>query len=281
MINKVIVFGAGAMGAAIAQITAQAGKQVWLCDIEDRFVQAGMEKIKANLDKRVAKGKIADAAPIMARITPITDFKQAGDDIDLVIEAIIESVPAKQELFAKLDAYYPEKTIFATNTSAISITEIAYAVKRPDKFIGMHFFNPVVLLKLIELARGLCTSDETFAIAREFCLQIGKDPVEVRESPGFVVNRLVIPMLNEAIFVLESGIASAEDIDKALVLGADQPTGPLHMADHIGLDVVLAVIETLHRDLGDKYRPAPLLKKMVKAGKLGQKTGEGFFVYNK
>lgn len=281
MAKNVLVIGAGAMGTGIAQVTAEAGNQVWLCDVAEAYIAKSLARVKKNLLKKQEKGQIESADAILARIQPITDPQAAGTNIDFVIEAIIENVDAKRELFSGLDGFFPASTIFASNTSAISITEVAAATQRNDRFIGMHFFNPVPMLKLVELTKGILTSAETYAAAEEFVLSLGKTPVEVVESPGFIVNRLLLPMINEAILVLSEGVASAEDIDQALILGANHPMGPLALADHIGLDVCLAVMETLYRDFADsKYRPAPLLKKMVKANLLGRKTNQGFFKYN-
>lgn len=283
-IKKVCVLGAGIMGAGIAQVAAEAGFQVAMRDIEDRFVDKGLSTIKGNLDRAVSKGKMEAAAAeaIVARVSGTTDLKKAAQDADIVIEAVIEIMSLKKEVYTELDAICPAHTIFATNTSGLSITEMAAITKRPDRFIGMHYFNPVPVMKLVELIRGFLTSDETYAAAKAYVEKIGKTPIEVKEAPGFAVNRILCPMINEAIFVYAEGIASAEDVDRAMVLGANHPIGPLALADMVGLDTLLHVLDGLHQELGeDKYRPAPLLRKMVRAGYFGRKSGRGFYNYTK
>lgn len=283
MMKKIFVIGAGQMGSGIAQAFAQSGYQVILNDIKMAFVERGINGIQKQLQKRVDKGKMeqADADDIMGRITPSAEYADAKD-VDLVIEAASENEEIKLNIFKELDEIVPEDTILATNTSSLSITKIGAATQRPDKVVGLHFFNPVVVMKLIELNVGLETSDETIQAMQEVGKAIGKEVVTVQDSPGFVVNRILIPMINEAIFVLDNGVASAEEIDQAMPLGANHPMGPLSLADLIGLDTVLAILETLYDGFRDpKYRPAPSLVKYVEAGLLGRKTGQGFFTYEK
>ena len=280
-IAKVAVIGAGQMGRGIAQVLATAGKEVKIYDITQEILDGSKANLEKGLAKLVSKEKITQekADGILGRISFSADMDYTDlGDIDLVIEAAIERIDLKKTIFQKLDKAAKPECILATNTSSISITEIASVTGRKDKVIGMHFFNPPPVMKLIEVIRGGNTSDETFNAIFALSQEIGKTPVAVNEAPGFVVNRILIPMINEAAEVLQSGIASAEDIDTAMKLGCNHPMGPLTLADFIGLDTCLAIMEVIYKETGDsKYRPALLLKKMVRAGKLGNKTGEGFF----
>ncbi|HHX13831.1 MAG TPA: 3-hydroxybutyryl-CoA dehydrogenase [Clostridiales bacterium] len=277
------VLGSGTMGAGIVQLLAQSGHQVSLRARRQTSVDKGIAAVEKNLDRLIAKGNLSgdEKALIMGRINSSTDIG-IMKDVDVIIEAATEEMAAKKALFAELDEICRPDVILATNTSSLSITEIAAATKRPDKVIGMHFFNPVQMMKLVEIIKGVMTSDETKEQIVELTVALGKTPVEIKEAPGFVVNRILIPMINEAVGVLADGIARAEDIDEAMKLGASHPLGPLALGDLVGLDVCLAIMETLHTEFGDpKYRPHPLLRKMVRAGKLGRKSGAGFFDYNK
>jgi 3-hydroxybutyryl-CoA dehydrogenase len=282
-IKKVFVLGAGTMGNGIAQVASAAGLSVVLCDIEQSFVDGGMKNINKNLSKAVEKGKMTEEAKaaVLANITATTD-KTACKDADLIIEAIVENMEIKKSVYKELSGIAKADCIFATNTSALSVTELGASTDRADKFIGMHFFNPVPMMALVEIIRGAATSDETFKAIQEMTVKFGKTPVEIAEAPGFVVNRLLIPMINEAAYTLMEGVASATDIDSAMKLGAGHPMGPLALGDFIGLDICLAIMETLYKEFGDtKYRPCPLLRKMVRAGRLGKKSGAGFFDYSK
>ncbi len=280
-IQHVGVIGAGTMGNGIAQICAVAGLQVSMVDISDQAVQRGIKTVSGSLARLVAKDKLgeADSAAALGRIAGATDYavlKQA----DIVIEAATENIELKLRILRQVDGLVAPGTIVATNTSSISITQLAAVVQNPQRFIGMHFFNPVPVMALLELIRGLQTSDETHARALAFAQRVGKTAVTVRNSPGFAVNRILVPMINEAIFVLQEGLAAAEDIDAGMRLGCNHPIGPLALADMIGLDTLLAVMQVLYEGFNDpKYRPAPLLREMVDAGRLGRKNKHGFFVY--
>ncbi|PXF28661.1 3-hydroxybutyryl-CoA dehydrogenase [Pokkaliibacter plantistimulans] len=278
---KIGIVGAGQMGGGIAQVAATSGFSVVLADISLDAAQKGLAAIQKRLDSQVSRGKLQadDAAAISQRISAVGELEQLAD-CQLVIEAASERVDLKLELFRKLDGICHEDAILASNTSSISITTIAAVTRRPQQVIGMHFFNPVPAMKLVEVIGGLATSDDTFSKVIALAEQLGKSPVKCQDKAGFVVNRILLPMLNEACFVLEEGVASAKDIDTAMTLGCAHPMGPLTLADFIGLDTCLAIMEVLHRDLGDdKYRPAPLLRKYVAAGWLGKKSGRGFFSY--
>jgi 3-hydroxybutyryl-CoA dehydrogenase len=280
-IKTIGVVGAGTMGNGIAQVCAQAGYHVIMNDREDAFVQRGLSSISKSLGKLAEKGKFSaeERDAIYGRITPSTTLEDLSR-ADLVIEAVFEKLEVKRDVLARLDAICRPETILASNTSSISITKLAAATKRPDKVIGMHFFNPVPIMQLIEIIRALQTSQETFDTIRELSVKLGKTPVAVQDSPGFVTNRVLMPLLNEAMFTLMEGVASAEDIDTAVKLGLNHPMGPLTLADYVGLDVCLDVMEVLYRELGDpKFRPCPLLRKMVDAGYLGRKSGQGFYKY--
>lgn len=280
-IKEVGVIGAGTMGSGIAQVVASSGRKVVLIDVSEANLDRGIKTIEKSLARIVKKGDIAesDSRAIVSNIQVTTSYEDLSG-VDMVVEAIFEEIGVKKETFKKLDEFTKPEIILATNTSSLPIVEIAISTKRPDKVVGMHFFNPAPIMKLVEVIKSLTTSDETVQIAYEFSKALGKDPVKAKDVPGFIVNRVLMPMLNEAVFTLQDGIGSPEDIDKAMKLGTNQPMGPLALIDLIGLDVTLDVIDVLYKEFQDsKYRAAPLLRQMVRSGWLGRKSGRGFYEY--
>ena len=280
---NVTVIGAGTMGNGIAHVFAQSGHAVTLVDLDQTRLDAALGTIDKNLGRQVAKEKITadDQAATLGRIATQTDLARGVAQADLVVEAATEDATLKAKIFEQIDDHAPASAILASNTSSISITQIAGATARPEQVIGMHFFNPVPVMTLVEVVRGLATSDATYETVRELSEGLGKVPVEVNDAAGFVSNRVLMPMINEAIFCVHEGVATPEAVDTVMTLGMAHPMGPLTLADFIGLDVCLAIMEVLHRELGeDKYRPCPLLRKMVAAGRLGRKSGQGFYTYD-
>ena len=280
-IKKVGIIGAGTMGNGIAHVFARSGYSVILCDVEQRFLERGLATITKNLEREVAKGKISaeEKTSALKKIEPVTDRAKLAE-CDFIVEAATEKFEIKTEIFRDLDRLARPEVILASNTSSISITKLAAITKRPDKMIGMHFFNPVPVMKLVEVIRGLATSQETFSETRNLSLKLDKTPVEVNDAPGFVSNRVLMPLLNEAMYAVMEGVATAEAVDEVFKLGMAHPMGPLTLADFIGLDVCLDIMRVMQDGLGDpKYRPCPLLIKMVDAGWLGRKSGRGFYKY--
>jgi 3-hydroxybutyryl-CoA dehydrogenase len=280
-IKKIFILGAGTMGTGIGLVAARAGYSVFIRDIRKDILKKSEDTIKTVLEKEVAKKRISEKkmTEILSKITFTTDL-EIGRDVDFVIEAIVESISTKKKLFQKLDDICPPNIILSTNTSSLSVTEIASITTRPSQVVGMHFFNPAYVMKPVEIVRGVLTSESTIDLVKALTERFGKTPVIVNDSPGFVVNRMLMPMINEASFALMEGVAKKEDIDKIMKLGLNHPMGPLELADLIGLDICLAILNTLYQEFNDpKYRPSPLIKKLVRAGHLGRKTGKGFYEY--
>ncbi len=280
-IKAIGIVGAGQMGRGISQVCAAAGYQVLLVDVADPALTEALKKIRGSLERAVERGSLTDhqAEAVLALIRPMVQLDRLRD-VQLVIEAIPEELALKQELFTELNRVCEPQTVLASNTSSISITKLGTASSRPDRVVGLHFMNPAPVMRLVEVVRGLETSERTMSLAMELAKRLGKIPVVAKDVPGFIVNRVLIPMINEAVFTLEAGVASAEDIDLAMATGANHPVGPLALADRIGLDTVLAICDVLYQGLGDpKFHPCPLLRRYVEAGWLGRKTGHGFYVY--
>lgn len=281
-VQKIMVVGSGQMGSGITQVLAQTGYFVIMNDVKEEYVQRGLASITKQLDREIQKGRLTEdeKAITLSRINGSTSLEDAKE-VHLVIEAATENKEIKLDIFKKLDEITPKHTILASNTSSLSITEIASATMRPDKVIGMHFFNPVPVLHLVEVIRGMATSEETFSIVEDLAKEMKKVPVAIKDYPGFAVNRILIPMINEAIYAVYEGLSTPEGIDEVMKLGANHPMGPIQLADYIGLDTCLAIMEVLQEGFGDpKYRPCPLLRKYVESGWLGVKTGRGFYIYN-
>lgn len=283
-IKKIAVLGLGLMGNGIAHVCAQAGYEIWARDIEDRFVENGLKTIRKNLERGLKRGRITEEEieTIMARIHGTTDLKATVKDADIVIEAIIENMDLKKSVFKEIDDMVPDHCIFASNTSSLSISEMASVTKRSDKFVGMHFFNPVPVMKLVEIIRGAETSDETVQVIEELSKKLGKETVLCnKDTAGFIVNRILIPWLNSALYTVYEGLATPEDVDKAMKLGTNVPMGPLELLDYVGLDTTLHIMEYLKQELGPNFHPCPWLKDLVRAGRYGRKVGRGVYDYQK
>ncbi len=283
MINKMTVIGIGAMGSGIAYVSAWNGYTVKIRDVSQEFVDRGMNMIRQSVMTGIDKGKLSpvDGEKMLKNITATTDMKEAAADADIVIEAVFENMKVKKEVFSELDSICPEHTILASNTSTLSISEIASATNRPERVIGMHFFNPVPAMKLVEIGVGEKTSEETYTAVEEVCKNLKKTTVKAKDSPGFIVNRILLPTLNEAMKLVDSGVATKEDVDKAMMLGANFPMGPFALADYVGLDVAYAAITTMYEAFGDYYKPSETLKNLVENGHIGMKSGKGFYEYTK
>ena len=283
-INKIAVLGLGLMGNGIAHICAQAGYEVWARDIEDKFVENGLTAIRKNLERGLKRGRITEEEieVIMARIHGTTDIKAAVEGADIVIEAIIENMDLKKQVYGEIDLIAPDHCIFASNTSSLSISEMASATKRSDKFVGMHFFNPVPVMKLVEIIKGANTSDKTIQVIEDLSQKLGKETVLCnKDTAGFIVNRLLIPWMNSALFTVHDGVASPEDVDKAMKLGTNVPMGPLELLDYVGLDTTLHIMNYLTQELGPSFTPCPWLDELVRAGRFGRKVGHGVYEYKK